>query len=245
MFGSLKNALGLNTLKVETILHNPTTEVGGVLSGVITIYGTDRPKTINHIDLNLCTIAEKEVGDDEVSHAFKIGSMRVAHEMVIDKGQTLNLPFELVIPSETPITNIAYPHHSKTKLWIETDVDVAATLDSSDKDPVFTTPTPTMASFLEAMNSLGFRLASSDVEVGYLNTSFGSSVLGCYQEFEYQNKGFGSSAVEVSFLPKNGYTHVVLEIDRLFGSDNYSVISLDDSMTVADMVRLIQQKAGV
>lgn len=245
MFGSLKNALGLDTLKVDTRLNQESCMVGTSLKGTVTIKGAGSDKTVNHVDLHLITIAEQDTDDGDFTKAHTLGSVRLANHLTVPAHDQIVLPFELTLSAETPITHISYPHRNQTRLWLHTDVDVARTLDSSDKDPIHTTPTPVMARFLDAMSQVGFHLVKSDVELGYLNTPYGRSSFGCYQEFEYAGRGFGLNSVEVSFLPIGNLTHVVLEVDRAFRSDSYGVITLNDTMTVADMASMIRQKVGV
>ena len=49
MFKNLTNALGLNKLKVDTLLDQTTLMVGSRLSGTVNITGTSHDKRINHI----------------------------------------------------------------------------------------------------------------------------------------------------------------------------------------------------
>lgn len=244
MFKSLTNALGLNSLKVDTVLDTPTVMVGDRLSGTIYITGSSHDKTINHLTLHLETLAERDTDNGDIRQTHILGSVRLLFGHILRAEERLSLPFELTLSPETPITEVAC-YHNQSKLWLRTELDVAGTLDSSDKDHIRTTPTPTMARFLEAMSQVGFTLQKTDVEIGYLNTAYGRSSFGCYQELEYSGRGFSLNSVEVSFLPKDGYTHVVLEIDRVFRSDSYQVITLNDTMSVNDMVGLIRQKVGI
>ena len=244
MFGSLKNALGLNPIKVDTVLDNATLQVGTHLRGTVHLTGTNADKTINHITLHLKTIAEKDTDSGDIHHTHTLGSVRLIGHTTLKADEHLSLPFELFLSAETPISEVSC-YQNQVRLWLETEVDVSATLDSKDKDPIYTTATPVMARFLDAMTQAGFTLQKTDVEMGYLNTQYGSSSFGCYQELEYNGRGFGLNSVEVSFLPKDGYTHVVLEIDRAFRSDSYGVISLHDNMSTSEMVNLIRQKTGV
>lgn len=243
MFSTLTNALGLNPLKVDTVINTPAVMVGGVLSGMVVIQGTSADKTINHISLHLNTIAERDTDNGDVRQVHTLGTVYLADKLIIKAHEHIQLPFELTLSEETPITNVSC-RSNQTKLWLETKVDVAATLDSKDKDEIYTLPTPLMADFLQAMQQAGFALQKTDVEMGYLNTAYGTSSFGCYQEFEFSGRGFGLNSVEVSFLPKDGYTYVVLEIDRAFRSDSYKVISLSPTMTIQDMLYLIQQTIG-
>lgn len=241
MFGSLKNALGLNTLKIDTVLNSPIVTVGDTLSGTVKIYGTDSPKTINHIDLSLCTIAEKDGEHGDTRHTHTMGRVRLAGHTVLSAHKTLSLPFELSLSPETPITDLPC-RYNQTQLWLRTDVDVAGTLDSSDKDFIQTRPNPVMAKFLTAMSQMGFVMQKADVEMGYLNTPYGRSSFGCYQELEYGGRGLGLNSVEVSFLPIGTQTYVVLEIDRAFRSDTYRTFAINETMTVEEMMGLIRSQ---
>ncbi len=244
MFGRISNALGLNPLKVETLLDAQQIMVGGVLSGTVHVLGTSADKTINHITLHLKTLAEKDTDNGDIRLNHTLGSVRLCSHQILRANDKLSLPFSLTLSEETPITQVRC-RLNQVALWLETEVDVAATIDSSDKDPVYTTPTPVMARFLEAMELAGFHLQKTDVELGYLNTRYGRSSFGCYQELEYSAPSFGLNSVEVSFLPVGSLVHVVLEVDRMFRSDSYQVISLDSSMSVDTMARQIRQATGV
>lgn len=244
MFKALKNSLGLNTLKVETTLIGNSVEVGSTLKGVVNIHGTDSLKTINHVNLALCTIAERDGDHGDSCHTHVLGRVRLSGQTILPAHDTLTLPFELNLSAETPITELPC-RFNQTKLWLETDVDVVATIDSIDKDFINTRPTPVMARFLEAMGQLGFIMQKADVELGTLNTPYGRSSFGCYQELEYKGRSFGLNSIEVSFLPIGPTTHVVLEIDRTFRSDSYKVISLNDAMTSTQMATLIRQNIGI
>ena len=244
MFTRLTNALGLNPVKVETLLDAPQVMVGSVLSGVVHVTGTTADKTLNHITLHLKTIAEKDTDNGDVRQNHTLGSVRLCSRQVLRANDRLSLPFHLTLSQETPITQVSC-RLNQVKLWLETEVDVASTIDSQDKDPVYTTPTPVMARFLEAMSMAGFRLQKTDVELGYLNTRYGRSSFGCYQELEYSAPSFGLNSVEVSFLPVGEVVYVVLEIDRMFRSDSYQVFGLNDTMSIESMVGQIRQVTGV
>lgn len=240
MLNLVANALGINTLKVQTHLNNDIVEVGKSLRGAVHITGTTSDKTINHLDLHLMTFAKNSSGDSDIRQTHTLGSVRLTNRCIIKAHDSIHIPFELALSLETPITEIRCPNH-QTKLWLHTDLDVAGTIDSSDKDTLRTTPNPVMARFLSAMNELGFRLKKCDVELGSLHTPYGRSSFGCYQEFEYGAYSLKLNSVEVSFYPKNHQIHVVLEIDRPFHQDSYQLISLDNSTTTMQMVTMIRQ----
>ncbi len=244
MFSTPTNALGLNPLKVDTLIDTPMVMVGDTLRGVIAIQGTTTDKTINHISLHLNTIAEDDTDNGDIRRVHTLGTVYLADNLTINAHERVHLPFELALSPETPVTNISCAKN-QTKLWLETKVDVAATLDSKDNDEIYTLPTPVMANFLQAMEQAGFRLQKTDVEKGMVTTPYGTSSFGCYQEFEFSCFRLGLNSVEVTFLPKADYTYVVLEIDRAFRSDSYKVVGLNPHMTINDMVYLIQQTIGV
>ena len=86
-----------------------------------------------------------------------------------------------------------------------------------------------MTVFLEAMKNCGFSLYQSDVEKGYLQARDFHSRSGCYQELEFRASGFGRweiNEIEVSFVPDEELTHVMLEVDRKFRRDKLTTLTL-------------------
>lgn len=246
MFNKLMSSLGLQGIKVDTILHTPVLHAGQNLQGEIYFQGASSSKNINGIYLELMTIAEVESGDSEFNQALCIARWHVSGAFELQAQQTHRFPFNLQLPFETPITEVASSYNA-TRVWLHTHLDVDWGLDATDRDYLRITPTPAMQAFLQAMQQCGFRLQSVDVEKGQLHGHHFNSTIGCYQELEFRPIQFlsGINEVEVSFVAQAEQTHVLLEIDRKFRGDNYRSLTIphqhiDVPTLVHEIQRLLQ-----
>jgi sporulation-control protein len=109
------------------------------------------------------------------------------------------------------------------------------------------TPTPAMQAFLQAMQQCGFVLSTVDVEKGQLTARNFRSTIGCYQELEFVSSQMfsGFNEVEVSFVAEAQQTHIMLEIDRTFRSDQLLTMTisnhnLDVNQITQQLRRLLQ-----
>lgn len=223
---------GLQPLKVDTQLDNVVVQAGDTLTGSVVFFGTTSDKKINRLDLHLKTLAEIESGDNEYHENLSLASWMLKSHFVIPADKKTTIPFAVQLPYEMPITQVNC-YLNKSKVWIETAVDVDWGIDARDKDMLGVVATPAMADFLLAMEQCGFSLHSADVEKGYLNGGHFRSTVGCYQELEFRphRGGFGNiGEIEVSFVPTPTQTHIVLEIDRrgfFGGNDTYRTLTID------------------
>ncbi len=247
MFDKLISSLGLQGVKVDTILHTPVLQAGQTLQGEIHFQGASSNKNINGIYLNLMTTAEVEAEDHESSQALCLARWHVSGAFELQAHQVQRFPFQLQLPYETPITEVACRYNA-TRLWLHTHLDVDWGLDANDRDYIKVTPTPAMNAFLQAMQHCGYQLHSVDVEKGQLRGHHFHSTLGCYQELEFKPIQFlsGINEVEVSFVAQAEQTHVLLEIDRKFRGDHYRSLTIPHQhihipSLVEEIQRLLQR----
>lgn len=239
MFGKMMAAMGLQGVRVDTIIHTPDLSAGQLIQGEVQLSGADSAKTINGLALQLMTIAEVESGDHEFNQPLMLQQWRLAERFELAAKQSLTLPFQVQLPYETPITEVACRRNS-SRVWIHTNLDVDWGLDATDRDFLRIHPTPVMAAFLQAMQQCGLHLNSVDVERGQLRGRGFQSSIGCYQEFEFVPSSLGSlNEVEVSFVAEQQQTHVMLEVDRKFKGDQLKTFSLPNQQT--NVEALVQQ----
>lgn len=240
MFKKLLSGLGLQGVTLETHLHNPKLYPGETLHGEIHFQGGATDKSINQLSLQLMTMAEVESGDHESNQVLVLQNWFVHSGFVLPANQRYSVPFNVTLPLETPITEVACRHNA-TRVWIHTHLDVDWGLDATDRDYLNILPTPTMQVFLQAMQHCGFVLATADVEKGQLTAPTFRSSLGCYQELEFVSSHLfsGFNEVEVSFVTQANCTHIMLEIDRSFRSDQLRTLTLPHHML--DVQQLAQQ----
>lgn len=239
MFGKLMSAIGLDNVKVDTVIHTSTLYPGQAIQGQIIATGGNESKTINGVSLKLMTIAEVESGDHEFNQPLVLARWDFKQTIALAPQERLSFDFDTVLPLETPITQVDC-YANKTRVWIETELDVTLNKDASDRDYLRVHPTPAMQAFLNAMDQIGFRLKSVDVEKGHLRARNFQSTIGCYQELEFVAKQMFSrfNEVEVSFVPQEQQTHVMLEIDLKHRGDQLKTLTIQHQQL--DTQRLVQ-----
>lgn len=240
------SGLGLQGVTVETRLQNPNLQAGDTLHGEISFKGGSSDKEINGLYLQLMTMAEVESGDHEFNQPLVLQEWLVNSRFLLPAHQAHSFPFSIQLPFETPITEVACRRNG-ARVWIQTHMDVDWGLDATDRDYLKVLPTAAMQSFLQAMQQCGFVLSTVDVEKGQLTARNFRSTIGCYQELEFVSSHMfsGFNEVEVSFVAEAQQTHIMLEIDRTFRSDQLLTMTisnqnLDVNQITQQIRRLLQ-----
>lgn len=234
------SGLGLQGVTVETRLQNPNLQAGETLHGEISFKGGSSDKEINGLYLQLMTMAEVESGDHEFNQPLVLQEWLVNSRFLLPAHQAHSFPFSIQLPFETPITEVACRRNG-ARVWIQTHMDVDWGLDATDRDYLKVVPTAAMQSFLQAMQQCGFVLSTVDVEKGQLTARNFRSTIGCYQELEFVSSHMfsGFNEVEVSFVAEAQQTHIMLEIDRTFRSDQLLTMTISNQNL--DVNQIIQQ----
>lgn len=240
------SGLGLQGVTVETRLQNPNLQAGETLHGEISFKGGSSDKEINGLYLQLMTMAEVESGDHEFNQPLILQEWLVNSRFLLPAHQAHSFPFSIQLPFETPITEVPCRRNG-ARVWIQTHMDVDWGLDATDRDYLKVLPTAAMQSFLQAMQQCGFVLSTVDVEKGQLTARNFRSTIGCYQELEFVSSHMfsGFNEVEVSFVAEAQQTHIMLEIDRTFRSDQLLTMTisnqnLDVNQITQQIRRLLQ-----
>lgn len=240
MFSKIMSGLGLQGVTVETVLQNPSLQAGSTLHGEISFKGGSSDKEINGLYLQLVTMAEVESGDHEFNQPLVLQEWLVNSRFLLPAHQAHSFPFSIQLSFETPITEVACRRNG-ARVWIQTHMDVDWGLDATDRDYLKVLPTPAMQIFLQAMQRCGFVLSTVDVEKGQLTARNFRSTIGCYQELEFVSSHMfsGFNEVEVSFVAEPNQTHVMLEVDRHFRSDQLLTMTIPHHML--DENQMVQQ----
>lgn len=247
MFGKLMSAMGLDSVKVDTVIQTSPLYPGQVIQGKIIAKGGNEDKTLNGVSIKLMTIAEVESGDHEFNQPMVLARWDFRQQIHLKAGETLSFDFDAKLPLETPITQVDC-YANRTRVWLETELDVASNKDASDRDYLSIRPTAAMQAFLNAMDEVGFRLKSVDVEKGQLRARNFQSSIGCYQELEFVAKRMfsGFNEIEVSFVAQEQQTHVMLEIDRTHRGDQLKTLTINHAqLNTQTLARDIQAALGL
>ncbi|EGA70501.1 sporulation-control protein [Vibrio sinaloensis DSM 21326] len=234
MFGKLKASLGIGAAKVDTVLESMSVFQGETLKGIVHIQGGDVEQQIDAINLKLCTEVKVE-SDDSVSYQdFIIGKIQAVQPFTIQPGENKQVPFEMKLDDETPITALN-ALKNQCHVWVETTLDIDFAIDPKDRDFVEVKPLPVAGKIISAIEQAGFAMVKADVEKGHLRGSNFSSKSGCYQEIEFRNSGFiNKKEIELSFILDGGVMHCLAEVDRSLSMRGDQYVSFTLSLNASD-----------
>ena len=204
---SFLRALGVGGPTIDAVLDTDRVQVGSMLTGTLYIRGGDSSQTAAKAVIELVARVVKKMGDDEYSSDEVIAGSALPGP--IQLGRDHAIPFQLQLPAHTPVTSLG----GRNFVWLRSGLDVPWAIDPSDRDALEVHPTTAQANVLQAMEQLGFRLYTVDIDAR-------SSWRGrkWVQEFEFRPSGYGRARydeVEVVFENQHGnQVELMLQIDR-------------------------------
>jgi len=217
-FKKMLGAFGVGGPSVDTVLTDPNTRPGAPLTGHVNLTGGKHDVEIEHITLALVTRVEVEGGGGEYGATGEFFRATVSGPMRLAEGQQVSLPFQFVMPWETPITSVYGQHLRGMTMGVRTEVAIAKAIDKGDLDPVAVHPLPIQERILEAFGRLGFQFKHADLEYGQIMGVH--QTLPFYQEIEYYppaQYAHGINEVELTFVTNPHTVEVVLEFDKRGG----------------------------
>lgn len=218
MFKRMLAAFGVGGPSVDTVLDSPHAMPGQVVTGQVRIQGGTADAVIDQIVLSLVTRAEVEYGDHEGHGTAELIRASVAHNVRVGAEQRVDVPFQLSVPWEAPITAVSGSRLPGMTVGVRTELVIAGAPDKGDLDPVDIHPLPSQDRVLGAFGHLGFRFRSADVEAGRLHGV--PQQLGVFQEIEFMpppHLAGRVNEVELTFVATPYELHVVLEADKRGG----------------------------
>ncbi|MGM7635283.1 sporulation protein [Bacillus sp. Hm123] len=175
-FGKVLASFGVGGARVDTKLERSEYTAGELMRGKVEIYGGNVPQNIDSIYLKVNTTYTRETDDHKYTDYAAVKKQKLNEPFTIGAGETKVIPFELELPLDTPIT------YGKTRVWVETGLDIKNAVDPEDKDYIEVRPTPLATKILEEIELLGFRLRKVDCEQASLKIA---SRYPFVQEFEF------------------------------------------------------------
>lgn len=206
--------VGFGGASVETHLDGAPTWPGGSVRGTVHIQGGEVDQQVEQLTVGYQARVEVESGDHEGHQNIDFHRVQLGGRLDLQPGQQIQVPFEIPTPWETPVTAYQGRHLNKMELGINTRLHVASAIDPGDLDPVRVEPLPVQRVVLDALDALGFRFQSADMEKGRLRGT--RQQLPFYQEIEYRapSRYQGLNNLELSFVTDERGTDVVLELDK-------------------------------
>lgn len=218
MFKRMLAAFGVGGPTVDTVLDSPHAMPGQVVRGQVRIQGGTADAVIDEVVLSLVTRAELEYGDHEGHGTVELVRVSAAHGVRIGAEQRVDIPFQLPVPWEAPITAVSGNRLPGMTIGVRTELVISGALDKGDLDAVDIHPLPSQDRVLGAFGHLGFRLRGADVENGRVHGV--PQRLGVYQEIEFlppPQLASRVNEVELTFVATPHELHVVLEADKRAG----------------------------
>lgn len=234
---NMLSRIGIGAATVDTKLPSTVT-AGESVEATIEVVGGNAEQEVDGVYLALETRYET----DEGSGIAVIDNHQLSEGFSIAPDEERSFEVTLQIPRETPITV------GRTKVWVETGLDIDWALDPDDTDYLTVEPTDRMQAVFDALSSLGFDLRTARPEAapgGVFST--GAPFV---QEFEFVPRGSyrgDFDELEVLFEPTDDALGVRLEVDRRGGMlTELSGMDLDErfeqlSVTTTDAAEVEDQ----
>ncbi len=242
MFKKLKAVFGIGGATVDTILDNPSLYQGQTLRGRVCITGGSAEQQIDSVRLILCTRLKVENGDEISFETHVLAEHEMDESFEIKAGETQDIPFEIELNPETPITALQ-TENNQSQVWLETSLDIDLAVDANDCDYIEVLPLAPVNTILQIMQNEGFHLVKADVEKGFLQGDGFQTYSGCYQELEFKNDSFfNGREIELSFVVDENAIHCLSEIDRRYGDgDTYRSFSLSHHASEEEILHALKE----
>jgi len=218
VFKRMLSAFGVGGPSVDTVLESATAVAGEVVRGQVQIQGGTNEAVIDQVVISLVTRVEVEHGGGESRGTGEFFRLVVQRDVRVPAGERLDIPFQLALPWETPVTAVGDVALPGMVVGVRTELVIKGAPDKGDLDPVLVRPLPSQDRVLEAFGELGATFRSADVELGRIAAV--PQELGFYQEIEFfpppQFAG-RLNQVELTFVASHSDLWVVLEADKRGG----------------------------
>jgi sporulation-control protein len=218
VFKKLLASMGAGGASVETVLHNPNVVPGGTVSGQVHLVGGTIEQEIERVAVGLTARVEVDRDDYEAHKNMDFWKQPLTGRFMLHPGQRHDLQFQMTVPWETPPTTFFGQHVRGMAIGVETELEIARSVDKGDLDPINVHPLPAQERILNAFLQLGFRFSKADLERGRIAHS--NQQLPFYQEIEFwpaPQYARGMNQLEVTFITGPTAMEVVLEVDKRGG----------------------------
>lgn len=155
MFETLLSRIGIGAATVDTVLTQSEVVRGEMMNGEIRLVGGKAPQVIHRIELELMTRYRQDLHEGSTAYDLSIKHFSLAGEFTLSAGEHKVIPFETLVPIQTPISL------GPTSVWLNTDLDVPWAVDPKDVDPLTILPEPASQKLLGAFAGLGYEHTAS------------------------------------------------------------------------------------
>lgn len=202
------SSIGIGSAEVDTILPRDHVSPGETIEAIVEVDGGSEEQEIDDIYFSIVTQYQTEEGIDTEA----VSTFKMAEAFTIHPGEQREIPVEIEIPYNTPLTM------GSTDVWIRTGLDIDWAVDPKDKDEIEVRPDERLQAMFDAVEDLGFSFHSSEV----MKSTHGSFTSQSFvQEFEFKPHGgpFAGDLDELELIPMPSPdgVEVIVEVDRRGG----------------------------
>ena len=212
MFKRMLSSIGIGSAKVDTVLASDECGPGEMIEAVVKIKGGKVEQTIDEIYFSIhCNYEEESEHNGEertVERIAVLDKFQLGESLVIGPGEEQEIPLEFELPLEAPLTV------GRTKVWVQTGLDIKKAVDPGDRDYIHVIPTVAQDALLGAINELGFELVDAECEAV---RQFGWRMPFVQElEFKPHSGPFRGrlDELEIICLPREDHLEVIMEVDR-------------------------------
>lgn len=148
MFEFSLASFGIGSARVDTRIQQERIQAGETLRGTVHVFGGNTSQTIDSIYLYILTPYSK--GNRIENYVFK--EYRLNNSFVIEPNQKKEIPFQLRVPIDLPMSCGKYP------ITLKTGLDIQMAIDPTDQDRFEVLPTPVVCQVLKYIGDAGFVL---------------------------------------------------------------------------------------
>lgn len=159
-------SFGVGSARVDAVLKQDVVYPGQTVAVDIHTYGGATTQSIDNIYLKLCCRYRAErinqdgrkVEGSKVTQTYVLDKWSLPHAFEIEPHQDKVFSAELQVPWNTPITL------GDSKVWLETQLDIAQALDPKDTDLLTVRPHPLEDGIFSALEAAGLRIRQVECE---------------------------------------------------------------------------------
>jgi sporulation-control protein len=219
VFKRMLSAFGGGGLSVDTVLDDPSpASPGEVITGRVSVQGGTEEAVVDQVVLSLATQVVVHRNNREVLAGAEFGRQVVRREVRVPAGEHVDVPFELALPWETPITAVGDAILPGMTVGLQTELVIRDARDKGDLDTVLVRPLPSQDRVLDAFGQLGSTFRSANAEEGKVPGV--PQRLPFYQDIEFlppPHLARRIKQVALTFVTDPRDLWVVLEVDKRSG----------------------------
>lgn len=201
-FNKALASIGIGNAKVDTRLKESRYRQGDLVEGEIFIQGGQVEQEIDEIYLYLVVLYFQEGSQKE----YVMEEHRLTEVFKIAPRETKVIPFEFMLPFDTPVTTGGCP------VYLKTGLDISLAVDPDDTDGIEVLPNTLVEKVLQLVERVGFQLVNIDFEFDYFFSRHPF-----IQRFQFKPTGDLRGTLdklELMFYIGADYLEIIFQVDR-------------------------------